>query len=103
MTSIKIGELNHTIIAEIEINDVSFIRGGAMIGVSQDLLKYVPELEAIEVLIVTEDVFNQVGSMSFNNVSGLFSLASVRPTNSPANPVPTTNPQLPTGLFPTFF
>lgn len=100
MTSIKIGDLNHATIAEIDMNDMSAIRGGATIGVSPDLLKYVPQLEAIEVLVVTEDVFNEVDSMSFDNVRGLFNFAQVAPVNSPTNRVPITEPQLPIRRFP---
>ncbi len=100
MTSINIGELSHSTLAEINMNYMSLIRGGATIGVPPDLLRYVPQLEAIEVLVVTEDVFNEVDSMSSNNLSELFNFAQVVPVNSPTNRVPTTRPQLPIRRFP---
>lgn len=98
MTSINISELTYSGIAEINMNDMSSIRGGkAKIGISYELLTYVPKLEAIEALVLTEDVLNEIDPMSFDNIRGLFGLIQVVPNDKG----PITQSQIPIrrGLF----
>ncbi|MDJ0635706.1 MAG: hypothetical protein QNJ34_21135 [Xenococcaceae cyanobacterium MO_188.B29] len=89
MTSISIGELTPSSIAEIEMDEMISIKGGSLaLGVASDLLKALPELTAFKGLFITQEVLDDIDSMAFNNVMGLFDYIPVVPAEEVATPSP---------------
>ena len=102
MTSIKIGELTSSFIAEIDTDEMSSIEGGAnnfSIGLPSDLVTKLPELEAISVLPITTDVFDSINSLSFREIQNLSNFAGVVPGNQSSTSNSRTLPKVEGGFF----
>ena len=75
MVAIAIYELIPSSIAELDINDISLIKGG--ITVSQKLLEVVPDFEGAEMLLPTQELLENLESFSFREIQDMFEFISV--------------------------
>lgn len=77
MVAITISELIPSSITEIDIDEMSSIQGGLLL--SQELFIAVPDLDAVRVLIPTEELLESTESFSIGEIQNLFDFVSVAP------------------------
>ena len=78
MVAIIISELTNSSIAEINTDEMCLIRGGnTRVAVSPQLLEVLPDLEAVNGLIVTQEILDSVKSLSLPEIFNLFSLVPI--------------------------
>lgn len=95
MVAITISELIPSSIAEIDIDEMNSIKGGLLL--SQELFQAVPNLDAVSVLIPTEELLERTDSFSLGEIQNLFDFVSVSP--APIG-IPSPRRILPPGRFP---
>ena len=92
MVTIIISELETSSVTEINTEEMSSIKGGmTSLAVSRELLEAVPDLQAVRGIVLTPEVFNQIDSLSFGEIRGLFDFIPV----IAAEEVPIPGPQIP--------
>lgn len=87
MASIAIYELITSSLAEIDIDEMSSLRGGRnSLSDNRKRLISVSDLEAVNVLIPNEKVLNKLDSLSFGEIRSLFDLMSLVGTEEVPTP-----------------